>query len=154
MHSRREFFNGIPALGLFRSFRPAPHANRLPIKAVAFDGFTIFDARPVFSLVDELFPEQGKALANLWRARQFEYMWLRSLTRQYSDFLSVTADALAFAVNALRIELTTANRSRLMDAWIRLTCWPDVLGSLRALRTGGLRIAFLSNMSEKMLETG
>ena len=73
MHSRREFFNGIPALGLFRSFRQAPDANRVPIKAVAFDAFAIFDARPVFSLVDELFPEHGKELTTLWRARQFEY---------------------------------------------------------------------------------
>ena len=154
MHSRREFFNGIPALGLFRSFRQAPDANRVPIKAVAFDAFAIFDARPVFSLVDELFPEDGKELTTLWRARQFEYMWLRSLSRHYDDFLSVTADALVFAAKALRLELTAANRSRLMDVWMRLACWPDVLDALRALRARGLRTAFLSNMSEKMLETG
>jgi len=153
MHSRRDFLNGIPAVGLFAPFRRTPHANR-PIQAVVFDGFAIFDASPIFSLLAEQFPGQGTELAKVWRARQFEYMWLRSLSRNYSDFLSVTADALVFAANTLSLTLTSANRSRLMDVWLNLRCWPDVAASIRALKDEGLRIGILSNMSERMLESG
>ncbi len=152
MHSRREFLNAVPATALIPPLWHSRGPTR--IKAVAFDGFAIFDPHVVFSLVDELFTDDGVALANLWRARQFEYMWLRSLSHQYSDFLSVTADALVFAANALKVQLTPANRSRVMNAWLKLPCWPDVVESLRALRDEGLRIAFLSNMSARMLATG
>ena len=154
MHSRRELFYFLPAAGFLPPLALAAKSNRPPIKAVAFDGFAIFNAHSVFSLVDELFPEKGKELTNLWRARQFEYMWLRSLSHHYSDFASVTADALVFAANALRLNLTAGGRSRLLDAWLMLPCWPDAAGSIRALRNAGLRVGFLSNMSEKMLGTG
>lgn len=152
MHSRRKFLNGLPAVGLI----PASWYSQRPMrtKAVVFDGLAIFDPRVVFSLLDELFPEDGVMLANLWRARQFEYMWLRSLSGRYSEFLSVTADALVFAANSLKLQLTPTNRSRLMEAWLKLSCWPDVVESLRALKNEGLRIGFLSNMSERMLVTG
>jgi 2-haloacid dehalogenase len=121
---------------------------------VIFDGLAIFDSRVVFSLVDALFPGHGPAVASLWGARQFEYMWLRSLSRNYADFLSVTADALVFAATTLDIRLTAANRVRLTEAWLELPCWPDVAHSLRTLKDSGLRFGFLSNMSEKMLLTG
>jgi hypothetical protein len=53
------------------------------IKAVAFDGFPILDPQPVFARVDELYPERGVELSNIWRIRQFEYTWLRTMSRHY-----------------------------------------------------------------------
>ena len=105
MQSRREFLNGITAAGLLPASSRARRFNSMPIKAIVFDAFPILDVRPVYSLGERLFPEKGTELANLWRARQFEYMWLRSLSGHYSDFLSVTADALVFAARALKLEL-------------------------------------------------
>ena len=43
------------------------------IKAIAFDGFVIFDPRPIFGLAKELFPEQGAPLAQPWFAKIFGY---------------------------------------------------------------------------------
>jgi len=154
MYNRREFLNGALTAGMIRALWHPRRLHRTPVKAVVFDGFAIFDARPVFSLIDQMFPEKGAELTALWRSRQFEYMWLRSLSQRYSDFLSVSADALVFAANALRIELTPANRSRVMEAWLQLPCWPDVMSSLVTLSDSGLRIGFLSNMSTRMLEMG
>ena len=154
MQSRREFLSAITAAGLLPASSQARPFNPMPIKAMVFDAFPILDPRPVYSFGERLFPEKGTELANLWRARQFEYMWLRSLSGQYSDFLSVTADALVFAARALKLELTAQKRSLLMDAWLQLTCWPDVPRALQALRNSGLRIGFLSNMTAKMLEAG
>jgi hypothetical protein len=51
-------------------------------KAVAFDAFPIFDPRPAFTLAETLFPDEGAALSNTWRTRQFEYQWLGALARK------------------------------------------------------------------------
>ena len=50
------------------------------MRALAFDAYgTLFDVLSVTSLCEELFPGQGIALAHLWRSKQLQYSWLRSL---------------------------------------------------------------------------
>ena len=82
---RREFLNRVAASGLalLSSANKAAGSGR-NIKAIAFDGFPILDPRPVFALVDELYPERGVELSNVWRSRQFEYTWLRTMSRRYA----------------------------------------------------------------------
>src|SRR5258708_39831467 len=99
---RREFLSQIAASGLaLQIFAHEASGSQRPIKAVAFDAFPILDPRPVFALVDKLYPEKGVDLSNLWRTKQFEYTWLRTLSRNYADFRQVTGDALEFAAKAL-----------------------------------------------------
>ena len=76
--NRRQFLNlaaGSVAAGLLvdRSTRAATPAT---IKAIAFDAFTVFDARPITVLAEGFFPGRGTEFSNLWRTRQFEYTWL------------------------------------------------------------------------------
>jgi 2-haloacid dehalogenase len=123
-------------------------------KAVVFDAFPILDSRPVFALAQQLFPEKGAELSALWRNRQFEYTWLRTLSVHYSDFWRVTSDALTFAAKTLDIEITNEHRAVLMNAWLQLRCWPEVPAALSSLKRSGFRLAFLSNMSSPMLEAG
>jgi 2-haloacid dehalogenase len=137
-----------------QSFSNAAAGSRSGIKAVAFDGFPILDPRPVFALVDQLYPEKGVELSSVWRTKQFEYTWLRTMSRRYSDFWQVTDDALVFAAKSLKLELTPEKHSRLMDAYLKLRCWPDVPGALSSLKNAGIRLAFLSNLTAKMLEAG
>src|ERR1700756_4364563 len=73
--------------------RASGHPN---YKAVAFDGFPIIDAQPVFAKVEAIFPGWGTELGNVWRTRQFEYCWLRTLGGRYVDFWQATEDALSF----------------------------------------------------------
>jgi 2-haloacid dehalogenase len=134
-----------------RTHGPAP---RRLLRAVAFDAFTVFDSRPIGALAETVFPGKGTELDKAWRARQFEYQWLRALSGRYADFWQVTQDALVFAARSLDLRLTTQGRARLMQAWLHLETWPEVPASLRALRDGGLRLAFLSNLTEGMLKTG
>jgi 2-haloacid dehalogenase len=108
----------------------------------------------VFVLGEELFPGRGTGLANIWRDRQFEYAWLRTMSRRYADFWQVTEDALVFAAKTLELDLTSEKRDRLMGAWLAIRCWPDVPAALGALKNAGVRLAFLSNMTRKMLEAG
>lgn len=127
-------------------------ATMTKIKAIAFDGFTIFDPRPVFALAEELFPGQGGELSNTWRTRQFEYAWLRTLTGRYVDFWHITEDALVFAAKMLKLDLSPEKRRRLMKAYLEIKTWPDALPALRSLKDAGIRMAFLSNFTAAMLD--
>lgn len=120
------------------------------IKAIAFDGFPIFDPRPIFALAENLFPGHGAELSNVWRTKQFEYTWLRTMTEQYRDFLDIIDDALVFACRLLDLELTGVKRSMLVESYLKMRTWPDVLPALSMLKESGLRLAFLSNFSSAM----
>lgn len=123
-----------------------------PIRAIAFDAFTTFDARPLNGLAEKLFPGNGPALTNGWRTRQFEYTWLRTLSGSYRDFWHVTEDALVYAAKSVKLELDAAQRDQLMQAFLEITAWPDALPALKRLKASGLRLAFLANPTVAMLD--
>ena len=127
-------------------------APAVPPKAIAFDGFPIIDPRPVSARAEEVFPGRGAALMQAWRTRQFEYTWLRTLSRRYADFWQVTQEALVVAAKASGLDLTTKTRDHLMQTFLELKVWPDVEAALRELKARGLRMAFLANPTEQMLE--
>jgi len=129
---------------------PAEPLARSKIKAVAFDAFPIFDPSPVFDLAGEMFP--GTSVSDEWRTRQFEYCWLRVAAKRYADFWQVTEEALIFAMNKLSLTLSSEHRSILMNACLQLTTWPDVIPALHSLHRASVRLAFLSNFTDKMLE--
>ena len=133
------------------------HASLVPsakIRAVAFDGFAIFDATAIVATADAVAPGKGRELVTAWRSRHFEYQWLRTLGAQYADFQQTAADALAFAAKALGLELSAADRERLVQAQADLRPWNDTIAAVRELRAAGLRLALLSNMTERMLTDG
>ena len=70
-------------------------------------------------------------MSALWRTRQFEYTWLRTVGRQYADFWKVTEEALAFSCRSLKIELTKESSDRLMQTYLELKAWPDALAVLK-----------------------
>lgn len=124
------------------------------VKAIAFDAFAIFDPGPVSQRAEQLFPGHGKELSNVWRVRQFEYQWLRALAGRYADFRQTTEDALVFAVNQLKLDLTREKRDQLMGSYLELTTWPEVRPALLTLQRAGIRLAFLSNATAEILDTG
>jgi 2-haloacid dehalogenase len=155
--NRRGFLNltaaGIAA-GLLASVSSTWAAKGSKLKVVAFDAFPIFDPRPVFALAEQLFPGKGAELSNAWRTRQFEYQWLRALSRQYADFWQTTEDNLLFAAELLKLDLTPQKRNQLMQAYLELKAWPDAPPALESLKDVGLRLAFLSNATPRILESG
>ncbi|MEK0085255.1 haloacid dehalogenase type II [Benzoatithermus flavus] len=94
--------------------------------------------------------ERAVELSALWRRKQLEYSWLRSLMRRHADFWQVTQDSLDFALQALNLE-DAALRSRLLAAYRQLAPYPEVPAMLRALQRHGVRTAILSNGSPDML---
>jgi 2-haloacid dehalogenase len=122
------------------------------IKAIAFDGFPIFDPRPIFALAEEMFPGRGAELSNAWRIKQFEYTWLRTVAQRYRDFLGVIDDALVFAGHSLNLDIPDEKRKALVDGYLHMKAWPDVVPVLSKLKQAGIRLAFLNNFTPAMLE--
>jgi 2-haloacid dehalogenase len=121
------------------------------LKALVFDAYgTLFDVHSVISLGEELFPGKGTALSRLWRSKQLEYTWLRSLMGRYEDFAVVTRDALDYACRVLDLPLDAGKAEQLMVAYNELALYPDAHAALAEL--SALKLAILSNGAPAMLE--
>jgi 2-haloacid dehalogenase len=147
--SRRE---ALVAAGAMAVQGSAAFSAERWVQGVAFDAFTIFDPRSVVPTVEAAAPGRGAALTAAWRTRQFEYGWLRTLTGSYVDFWQITGDALDYAFEAEKIALPPAPRARIMEAHLRLDPWPDAAAALKAMAGAGLRLAYLTNWTQAMLE--
>jgi 2-haloacid dehalogenase len=120
------------------------------IKAVVFDAYgTLYDIQSVASVTEQAFPGYGELVTQVWRIKQLEYTWLRSLMRRYQDFSVITRDSLAYTLRALGLKHDEAMFERIMDKYLHLDLYPDALAALAAMR--GRKLAILSNGSTAML---
>jgi 2-haloacid dehalogenase len=123
----------------------------MPIKAVVFDAYgTLFDIQSVAAITEQAFPGYGEIVTQIWRIKQLEYTWLRSLMRRYEDFAVVTRDSLAYTLRTLGLKNDAQAFERIMDKYLHLDLYPDALATLAALR--GRKLAILSNGSPDMLD--
>jgi 2-haloacid dehalogenase len=115
-----------------------------------FDAYgTLFDVHSVVE-AGRAVTSDPQGLSALWRQKQLEYTWLRSLMGRYEDFWAVTESALVFACRRLGLQPSAAERQRLMDAYLRLEAFPEARGALARLRD--LPCAILSNGAPAMLD--
>jgi 2-haloacid dehalogenase len=120
------------------------------IRAIVFDAYgTLFDVHSVIQACDELFPGQGTSLSYLWRSKQLEYTWLRSLMGRYTDFKQVTEEALVFACKQLNLPLDASYQKRLMNEYLILRPYPEVHTVLSKLTRW--KRAIFSNGSPNLL---
>jgi 2-haloacid dehalogenase len=120
--------------------------------AVVFDAYgTLFDVHSAASTIERLFPGRGTQLSQLWRSKQLEYTFLRTLGERYVDFWAVTESSLQYACDALMLPLDPGARHRLMQAYTELSPFPETLEVLLALRESQRQLAILSNGSPLML---
>ena len=120
--------------------------------ACVFDAYgTLFDFLSASKRCRDALGDKAEALGQLWRTRQLEYSWLRSLMGAHADFWQVTGEALDFSMASLGIS-DRALRDRLMDLFLHIEAFPDarrVLGTLKRARRPAI---ILSNGSPTMLE--
>jgi 2-haloacid dehalogenase len=122
----------------------------MTIKAVVFDAYgTLYDIQSVAAVTEEAFPGYGEMITQVWRIKQLEYTWLRSLMRRYEDFSVVTRDSLAYTLRILGLKHEPGAFERIMDKYLHLDLYPDAKATLAALQ--GRKLAILSNGSTGML---
>jgi 2-haloacid dehalogenase len=120
------------------------------IKAVVFDAYgTLYDIQSVASVTEDAFPGYGEIITQVWRIKQLEYTWLRSLMQRYQDFSAVTRESLAYTLRCLGLSYDAETFESIMEKYLHLDLYPDALASLTAMKDK--KLAILSNGSPDML---
>lgn len=152
MQTRRTFITvaaaGAAAIG--SSVRAADIGR---IQAVAFDVFTIFNASSLDDVAEQEFPGKGRELAALWKDKFFQYFWLRTLERRYADCHQVIEESLRFACKNKGLTAGPEVIETMADTFFHLKIWPDSTEALRRMHDAGLRLGYLSNLTEAMLKS-
>jgi 2-haloacid dehalogenase len=121
------------------------------IKAVVFDAYgTLYDIQSVAAVTEHAFPGYGEIITQIWRIKQLEYTWLRSLMRRYEDFSVITRESLAYTLRCLGLKYDTQVFERIMEKYLHLDLYPDAAAALAALQDR--KLAILSNGSPAMLD--
>ena len=122
-------------------------------EACVFDAYgTLFDYASAAARCASSLGELHEPVSRLWREKQLQYTWLRSLQGRHADFWQLTGDALDFALASLGLNDPVIRR-RLMDSYLTLEPFPEVREVLQRVRAMGIRTAILSNGSPAMLQS-
>lgn len=149
----KSVFSLFLAAVLFLSLPAQAEVSSPRYKAVAFDYFVIFDPNSVVTEVEKVFPGKGLDFTKAWRAKQFEYGFLRSITGSHKDFFKVTEDALDYTLENLKLEATPEQHAQLLNAYLTLKPWPDAEAGLKRLKESGIKIITIANFSPHMLKS-
>jgi len=121
------------------------------IEACVFDAYgTLFDVHSAVAQHRSRLGDQADAISMTWRTKQLEYTWLRSLMGCHADFWVVTGNALDYALDAFDATDSVLRRD-LMEAYLKLDTYAEVVSVLRELKSAGKQLAILSNGSPDML---
>ena len=121
--------------------------------AYVFDAYgTLFDVHAAARRHAEAVGDNYRFLSEIWRAKQLEYSWTRALMGSYRDFWQLTEEALDYCFERFP-EVDRSLRQRLLDAYWKLDCYPEVPSVLKALKARGAKVAILSNGSPAMLKS-
>jgi 2-haloacid dehalogenase len=142
---------GIVEAGNYNPSNSLVNVNLTGIRACVFDAYgTLFDVNRAAERTQDALREKWQQLAEVWRAKQLQYTWLRSLTGRHVDFWQLTGEALDFALDTLKLP-NGQLRDHLMGLYLRLGAYPEVKKTLTRLKAAGLKCAILSNGSPTML---
>ena len=122
------------------------------IRALVFDAYgTLFDLGSLTQMCVSLWPERGQALSELWRRKQLEYSWLRTMMGRYADFEQITGEALFYAVQFYKVQCDASAQAKLVSAYRELKPFAEASTALENLKP--LPLGVLSNGSPAMLES-
>ena len=116
----------------------------LQLDCLVFDAYgTLYDVHSVMALAETRFPGHGAAISQLWRTKQLEYTWLKSMMGHYENFNVLTEAGLRYALEALKLQPTADDIAALLTQYTQLATFPEVDAALAALKPR--RMAILSN---------
>src|ERR1700754_4622535 len=103
----------------------------MTIKALVFDAYgTLYDIQSVAAVTEQAFPGYGEIITQVWRIKQLEYTWLRSLMQRYEDFSVVTRESLAYTLKLLGLKHDAQTFERIMEKYLHLDLYPDAAATL------------------------
>ena len=118
-----------------------------------FDAYgTLLDVHSAVARHRALVGAEADRLSDIWRTKQLEYTWTRSLMGAYRDFWALTEEALAFAA-ARCGGISAEAREKLLSAYETLDAFADVAPTLAALKARGAKLVILSNGTPAMLDS-
>lgn len=126
-------------------------------KAVIFDAYgTLLDVNAAARGVaqsgrDLLFAQNWSAVAQIWRTKQLEYSWLRTIADHHADFWQITQDSLTYALEYYDLPTAGETAQALLDLYWNLDAYEDAAPALQAARSLGLPTGILSNGTHDML---
>lgn len=121
------------------------------IKLCVFDAYgTLFDINSVTKQYCEELGNIAEPFSNLWRSKQLEYSWLRSLMNRYEDFWCVTEESLDYTLNCFNIK-NASLKINLLKAYKNINCYEEVPTVLSKLKERKISTVILSNASPIML---
>jgi len=123
----------------------------MAIDVLLYDAYgTLWDVHSVMQRCEACWPGKGVQVSQLWRTKQLEATWLRSLMGRYVPFSTVTREALEFACESMGLILDESQKHGLMAEYLTLATFPDVADALMRKVAG--RTGILSNGSPDMLD--
>ncbi len=106
----------------------------MKIKAVVFDAYgTLYDVQSVAEITEDAFPGYGGIVTQIWRIKQLEYSWLRSLMQRYADFAAVTRDSLVYTLRCLGLQYDRETFDAIIEKYRHLDLYHDARIALDAL---------------------
>src|SRR3954470_10484008 len=110
------------------------------IKAFVFDAYgTLYDVQSVAEVTEAAFPGQGEYITQVWRLKQLEYSWLRSMMGRHEGFWTVTRESLPYTLKTVGLDPDQRFIGEIGEAYNRLRPYPDAEEALAAL--GDYRLA-------------
>lgn len=123
----------------------------MPCSIYAFDAYgTLFDVHAAVRRHAAALGPDAAHFSALWRAKQLEYSWVRTMAGRYRDFWALTEQALDFTLASFPA-VDRSLRPALLDAYWRLDCYPEVPELIRGLKRQSKQLAILSNGTPDML---
>jgi 2-haloacid dehalogenase len=121
------------------------------IDVCVFDAYgTLFDYASAAMRCKDALGADWVGVSELWRRKQLEYTWLRSLMGRHADFWHVTGESLDYVLAVYKRQ-DPSLRALLMQQFLSLDCYGDVKEMLEKLRAAGMKTAILSNGTPTML---
>jgi 2-haloacid dehalogenase len=124
----------------------------MPIEAFVFDAYgTLYDVQSISEITNVEFPQHGDLITQVWRMKQLEYTWLRTLMGSYKSFWEISRESLVYTLGAIGLDADEAKLDRIMDKYLHLNPYPDTIEALSSLN--GPKLAILSNGNQQILDT-
>ncbi|MDA8193232.1 MAG: haloacid dehalogenase type II [Thermaerobacter sp.] len=120
------------------------------MKYIVFDAYgTLLNLSSLLPQCRAVIGDDAVRFLDLWRRKQLEYAFLRTLMDRYQPFSAVTEDALDYTLAAFGRTLAADQRRALAGAWRQTEPYPDAPPVLAAL-SAWTRV-ILSNGEPEML---